>query len=305
MNYTDALLAVCLSLLRIPDGLARRRKKWTLSRFKRLVSRSLVYAVVIFFGLIMVAPFYYMIITSVKRIQDVAALPISFIPTRPTLQPYQSLLKGTNYLRFMWNSLIVASTTTLGTIFFCSLAGYTFAKHHFPHKEKLFMLLLTTMMIPGSVLLVPGFLLMRDFGWLNTFLPLIVPGLAGAFGIFLARQFIADIPNALLDAGKIDGATDFQTYWHIILPLSRPLLATLGILTFLGNWNSFLGPLIMLLDEEKYTLPLGLSLLQGRYVSIENVQMAGAALAIIPVLVLFLIFQNQIVKSLSTSGLKG
>jgi len=160
------------------------------------------------------------------------------------------------------------------------------------------------MLIPGSVLLVPGFLLMRDFGWLDTFWPLIVPNLAGAFNVFLARQFIELIPDDLIDAARIDGCGEWRIYWQVILPLSRPLLATMGILTFLYNWNNFVSPLIFILDEAKFTLPLGLSLLQGQYTQIENIQMAGAALAIIPVLVLFFAFQNQIVKSFSTSGLK-
>jgi multiple sugar transport system permease protein len=205
----------------------------------------------------------------------------------------------------MWNSFIIALTTTIGTLFFCTLAGYAFAKHDFKYKNAFFIFLLSTMLIPGAVLLVPGFLLMRDFGWLNTFLPLIMPGMTGAFGIFLARQFIQEIPTDFIDAARIDGASDFRIYWQIIIPLSKPLLATLGILTFLYNWNNFISPLIYIFDESLYTLPLGLSLLQGRFSLIENVQMAGAALAIIPVMILFLLFQKQIVRSLSFSGLKG
>ena len=272
----------------------------------RRFSRMAVYGVVSLFGLLMVMPFYYMIITSVKTIGEVMAIPINLAPTlHPTLEPYRLLLTGLNYLKFMGNSFFIAIISTTGAMFFSSLAGYTFAKHKFPYKNKIFMAILMTMMIPPTVLLVPGFLLMRDLGWLNTYLPLIIPGLASAFNIFLARQFMESIPDALLDAGKIDGASDFRLYWSVILPLSKPMLATLGILTFLRNWNSFLGPLIYLLDEDKYTLPLALSMLQGRFSKIENVQMAGAAMAIIPVLVLFFIFQRQIVKSLSTSGLKG
>ena len=272
---------------------------------KRRTSRFWLYLFVTIGGIAMVLPFYYMIITSFKTLEEVTKVPISLFIDHPTLKPYRDLLEGLAYGRFMLNSLIVAVTTTAGTLFFCTLAGYAFAKHQFRLKNFFFMLLLSTMLIPGSVLLVPGFLLMRDFGWLNSFLPLIVPGLSGAFGIFLSRQFIQEIPDALIDAAKIDGASEFRIYWQIILPLSKPLLATLAILTFLYNWNNFISPLIYIFDESKYTLPLGLSLLQGRYTNWENVQMAGAALAIIPVLVIFFIFQKQIVKSLSSSGLKG
>lgn len=277
----------------------------SLPRLKLKISRISLYLIVTIFGLTMVLPFYYMVITSLKTLEDVAKVPISLGLSAPTLKPYTDLLAGLKYGLFMWNSFFVAVTTTAGTLFFCTLAGYAFAKHEFKYKNSFFLFLLSTMLIPGSVLLVPGFLLMRDFGWLNSFLPLIMPGMTGAFGIFLARQFIQEIPGDFLDAARIDGAGDFRIYWQIILPLSRPLLATLGILTFLYNWNNFVSPLIYIFDENLYTLPLGLSLLQGRYTNVENIQMAGAALAIVPVLALFFIFQKQIVKSLSSSGLKG
>ena len=280
-------------------------KKLSFSKIKKKIPRLWLYIFVTAFGLVMILPFYYMVITSFKTLEDVTSVPISLTLKNPTIKPYNDLLDALAYGRFMLNSFFVAITTTIGTLFFCSLAGYAFAKHQFRFKNGLFMFLLSTMLIPGSVLLVPGFLLMRDFGFLNTFLPLILPGLTGAFGIFLSRQFIQEIPDDFLDAARIDGASDFRIYWQIILPLSKPLLATLAILTFLYNWNNFISPLIYIFDESKFTLPLGLSLLQGRYTNWENVQMAGAALAIIPVLVLFFIFQKQIVRSLSTSGLKG
>lgn len=267
--------------------------------------RILLYILMTSAGLVMIAPFYFMIVTSLKKLSEVTSLSISLLVKEPTLQAYRDLLQGLPYLQFMGNSLIIAIVTTAGTMFFCTLAGYAFSKHRFPGREKIFTALLATMMIPGSVLLVPSFLLMRDFGWLDTYLPLIVPSLAGAFGIFLSKQFIDAIPDDLLDAARIDGCSDFRIYWNIILPLSKPLLATLGILTFLWSWNRFLEALIYIFDERLYTLPLGISLLQGRFVFNENIQMAGAALAIIPVLIIFFILQKQIVKSLSTTGLKG
>ncbi len=271
---------------------------------KRNFSRTSLYLIITLGGIIMFLPFYYMVITSFKTLEGITSIPISLTLSDPTIKPYTDLLEGLRYGRFMWNSLIIAVITTTGTIFFCTLSGYAFAKHRFPYRNALFMFLLSTMLIPGTVLLVPGFLLMRDFGWLNTYLPLVIPGMTGAFGIFLARQFISEIPDDLIDAARIDGCSDFRIYWQVILPLSKPLIATLGILTFLYNWNNFISPLIYLLDESKFTLPLGLSLLQGRYTKMENIQMAGAALAIIPVLILFFVFQKQIVKSFSTSGLK-
>ena len=250
-------------------------------------------------------PFYYMIVTSLKPTEEVTSIPVRLTLENPTLRNYRELLGSTSMLRTMWNSFVIAALLTLGNLILCPLAGYSFAKHRFPGKETLFTGLLATMMIPASVLLIPGFLLFRDLGWLNTWAPLIVPGLAGVFGVFLSRQFIAEIPDDLIDAARIDGCNEFQIFRHVTMPLSKALLATLAILTFLGSWNSFIGPLIYLLDEDKFTLPLLMALLQGRFTAKENIQMAGAFLSILPVLLVFMMFQKHIVKSLATSGLKG
>lgn len=269
------------------------------------LQRALLYLGMSIAGLMLMLPFYYMIVTSFKDVTEASSIKVNLFIKHPTLAPYRDLLQGLPFMLYFWNSMVISVTVTIGTLFFCTLAGYAFSKHRFPYRNQIFFAMLATMMIPGTVLLVPGFLLMRDFGWLNTFLPLIVPALAGAFGVFLSKQFIDAIPNDLIDAAKIDGCSEFRIYWSVILPLSRPLLASLGILTFLWSWNRFLEALIYIYDESLYTLPLGLSLLQGRYTFYENIQMAGAALAIVPVLAIFFILQKQIVKSLATTGLKG
>lgn len=256
------------------------------------------------FALVMAMPFYYMVVTSLKSNQEVTQPELSMVVREPTLAAYFELLDATLFLRSSWNSLVIAACSTFLNLVLCPLAGYAFAKHRFPGKEGLFVLLLSTMMIPSSVLLVPGFLLFRDLGWLDTWLPLIIPGAAGAFGVFLSRQFIQKLPDSLIDAAKVDGFGEWRIFWKVVMPLSKPLLATLGILTFLGSWNSFMGPLIILLDEDKFTLPLVIALLQGRFVGRDNVQMAGAMLSILPVLLLFLLFQRQIVESLANTGSK-
>jgi len=255
-------------------------------------------------AVIMALPFYYMVVTSLKPADEIAQPAVSLIVHRPTLQPYRELIDAGLVVRATWNSLVISVLLTGGSVFFCTLAGYAFAKHRFLGKETLFLALLATMMIPGTVLLVPSFLLFRDFGWLDTWMPLIVPGLAGAFGVFLARQFIEKIPDSLIESAKIEGVTEWRIFTSIILPLSKPLLATLGILTFLGSWNNFTGPLIILLNEQKFTLPLVVAMLQGRFPGKDNMQMAGAMVSILPVLILFFVFQRQIVQSLATSGLK-
>jgi multiple sugar transport system permease protein len=266
--------------------------------------RALVYGLLAFCAIFMAMPFYYMVITSFKPMTEVSSATVSMFVKKPTIEPYQNLIDGSLFLRSCWNSLVVAGLLTIGNMILCPLAGYAFAKHQFPGRDKIFVALLTTMMIPGTVLLVPGFLLFRDFGWLDSWTPLIVPGVAGVFGVFLSRQFIEKLPDSLIDAAKVDGFSEPRIFAQVVMPLSKPLLATLGIFTFLGAWNSFLGPLIILLDERKFTLPLVIAMLQGRFVGKENVQMAGAMMSVLPVLVIFFIFQRQIVESLANTGAK-
>ncbi|MHB8635838.1 MAG: carbohydrate ABC transporter permease [Fimbriimonadaceae bacterium] len=271
---------------------------------RRPLDTFVTYVLLAVGALVLVLPFYYMVVTSVKPDTELAETSVSLIARHPTVKPYTDLIQGDAILRATWNSFVIAASTTLGSMLFCALAGYAFAKHRFPGRDALFLTLLATMMVPATVLLVPGFLLMRDFGWLDTWWPLIVPGMAGAFGVFLARQFMHKIPDSLIESAKLDGCGEVRVFRSIVLPNVKPLLATLGILTFLGSWNSFVAPLIMLLDEKKYPLPLVISLLQGRFPYKDNVQMAGAVISIAPVLLLFLVFQRQIVQSLAGSALK-
>jgi multiple sugar transport system permease protein len=270
----------------------------------RTSQKLIIYTVLGIFALAVFLPFYYMIITSFRSTREIAETGASLLISDPTMAPMQELLKGTQYERAALNSLLVAAALTLGNMILCPLAGFAFAKHQFPGRDKIFVALLATMMIPGTVLLVPGFLLARDLGWLNTWLPLIVPGLAGVLSVFLSRQFIGKIPDALLNAARVDGCSELRLFFQVVFPLCKPLLATVGILAFLGSWNSFLGPLLILFDEDKFTLPLVIGLLQGRFRGQNNVQMAGALLSVLPVLIVFFVFQGRIVKSLASTGLK-
>ncbi|MFW7379650.1 MAG: carbohydrate ABC transporter permease [Oligoflexus sp.] len=263
-----------------------------------------IYLTLAIAAIILNIPFYYMIITAFKSNAELAQLEISFGLQNPTLDPMRNLLAGSSYLKSAWNSVIVAGLSTIGNILFCTMAGYAFAKQNFPGRDRIFFLLLSTMMIPGSVLLVPGFLLVRDLGWINTYLPLIIPGLGSIFFVFLARQFIMKIPDVILQAARLDGCSEFRIFFQIVFPLCRPLIATIGILSFLGSWNSFIGPMVYLFDEQTYTLPLVISMLQGRFSGQENILMAGALLSIVPVLVIFFALQKQIIDSFANSGLK-
>ena len=267
-------------------------------------NRMWVYLTLSISGVILVLPFYYMLMTSFKSTAELAYNDLSMWVHQPTLDPLRKLLDGTRYLHAAINSLIIAAVTTLGNMLLCPLAGYAFAKHKFPGRDRIFFVLLSTMMVPGAVLLVPNFLLARDFGWINSYLPLIVPGMASIFFVFLSRQFISKIPKDLIQAARVDGCSEMRIFFQIILPLCRPLLASIGILSFLGSWNGFVGPMIYLLDEDKYTVPLVISMLQGRFGGQENVQMAGSLLSIVPALVFFFFFQKQIMSSFANSGLK-
>lgn len=263
-----------------------------------------VYLILGVSALALAMPFYYMVVTAFKSTEELASFEINMWIQNPTLEPFRQLLDGTIYLRSVWNSLLVSTAITIANLFFCPLAGYAFSKHRFPGRDKIFFFLLSTMMIPGSILMVPNFLLARDFGWINTYWPLIVPSTASVFYVFLARQFISKIPNDLIQAARVDGCSEVRVFFQIVLPCCRPLLASIGILSFLGAWNSFIGPMVYLLDEKAYTTPLVISMLQGRFGNQENVQMAGSLLSILPALILFFVFQKQIVNSFASSGLK-
>jgi multiple sugar transport system permease protein len=207
-------------------------------------------------------------------------------------------------VKYIWNSIYVSATVTIANIFFCSLAGYAFAKHRFWGRDKIFFVLLGSLMIPWQVNLISGFILMRKLSWLNSYNALIVPAMAGAFGVFLCRQFIMSIPDDLVDAAKIDGCSEFTIYRLVILPLIKPVLATLAIFTFLQQWNNFIWPLIVINSSEMRTLPLALSVLNGQFGTRFAMVMAGAVVATIPMLIVFLSFQKYFMKGVAMTGLK-
>ena len=253
----------------------------------------------------MAIPYVWMIVTSIKPIEEIQTYPPSFFVHNPTVAPYKELFYLLPMARYLFNSLFVASVVTLCNIFFCSLAGYAFAKHNFWGREKLFLLLLSAIMIPYQVNLIPGYIIVRNFGWLNTFYALIIPNLALAFGVFLCRQYIMSIPNDLIDAAKIDGCSEFAIYRLIILPLIKPALATLAIFTFLFQWNSFVWPLIVIHTSSMRTVPLILSVLNSQFGANFAMVMAGATVATLPILIVFLCLQKYIIQGIRVTGLKG
>ena len=217
---------------------------------------------------------------------------------------YRNLWKTVPYNRYFINSIFIATASTLLTLFFCSLGGYAFAKYRFRGQKILFGILLASMMVPFQVLLVPLFGLMYDIGWLNSYKAIIIPFSVGAFGVFLMRQFIVTIPTELLDAARIDGCSEFGIYYRIVLPIIKPALGALTIYSFLGSWNGYLWPLIILRDEEKYTLPIGLANLVGIYRQDYGMLMAGTLLSLMPIVILFLAMQREFVQGITLGSVK-
>lgn len=228
---------------------------------------------------------------------------ISIVWNKLTIN-YRKLWSLVSYNQYFLNSVFIATASTLLTLFFCSLGGYAFAKYQFKGKKVLFGILLASMMIPFQVLLVPLFGLMYNIGWLNSYKAIIIPFSVGAFGVFLMRQFIITIPSELIDAARIDGCSEFGIYYRIILPIIKPALGALTIYSFLGSWNGYLWPLIVLRDEQKYTLPIGLANLIGTYRQEYGMLMAGTLLSLLPIVILFLAMQREFVQGITLGSVK-
>jgi len=266
-------------------------------------TNSVVYVLLALGGIIMIFPFVWMIATSFKQPWDVYNL--SIIPPEATFNNYIRLFEGSNFPRWFLNSFVVGLLVTFSVLFFDSLAGYTLCKFNFKGKKIIFILILSTMMIPTEMLVIPWYIMSNKMGWVNSYWGIMFPGIMTGFGTFLMRQFFQGVPDELIDAARIDGLNEFQIWWKIAMPLVKPAISALAIFTFLGNWNAFLWPLIVISKTELYTLPVGLAFFSGEFQTEWEMVMTGASVATIPVLIVFLIFQKQIIKGIALSGLKG
>ncbi len=270
------------------------------------IGTTIMYVALTVMALVSVFPFWWMIVAATRRSETILTIPPPLAPGDSLMQNYNELFARLNFWRAMLNSLFVAGIGTVLVLFFCSLGGYAFSKFVFPGRKQLFGIMLATMMIPGILGIIPSFMLMRWLGWLDTYLPLLVPGAANAFGIFWMRQYIdSAIPNDLMDAARIDGAHEFRIYWNIVLPVITPALAALAIMTFMGKWNDFFWPLLILKDAAKYTLPVALASLQNLYGNQVGVQMLGATMAILPVMIVFLMSARKFMAGLTAGAVKG
>jgi ABC-type glycerol-3-phosphate transport system permease component len=279
---------------------ARRRR-----RDDALV-KGLAYAAVLAISAVMVFPFTWMLVSSLKPFEEIFAGD-TFLPRDPTLANYRSLFEQADALRKIWNSFFIATTATALSVFLCALGGYAFAKFRFPGRRLLFGVMLATMTIPFAVVMVPLFVMMRNtFDWIDTPWPLIVPGAANAFGIFFMRQYMFSIPDEMLDAARVDGASEFGIFLRIVLPTSVPGLVSLAIIFFMASWNNFLWPSAVLRSPENQTVPLMLRGLQGPPGrTAYDVLMAGSVVSTLPMLVLFLLLQRRLVAGITAGTVKG
>jgi len=267
------------------------------------LGRALAYLVLAVGGVAMAFPFVWMLLSSFKPLREVFRFEI--LPRTWTLANYAEVLLETQFPRWFLNSLIVAGISTVSVLFFCSLVGYTLTRLRFPGKNAIFLLILSTLMIPTEMLVIPWYVMSARNGWLNTYWGIAFPGLIPAFGVFLMRQFFATLPRDLFDAGRVDGVSEFGLFWRIGLPLVGPGLAALGIFNFVGNWNAFLWPLIAAQSPSMRTIPVGVALFSGEAGTAWNLIMAASALAIVPVLLVFFLFQRQIIEGVVLTGVKG
>lgn len=270
----------------------------------RFLKRLVFYLVLIVGAFIMLVPFLWMVSTSFKGNGAVMVFPPEFIPKEPTTSNYKEVTEMFPMMRFLWNSLFVAVLTTVGQIIFSSMAGYAFARMHFKGRDQLFLLYLATMMVPTQVTMIPQFILMRELGWIDSYQALIVPTMFAVFGTFLMRQSMLSIPKELEEAAFMDGANHFQVFIKVCMPLVKPTIATLTIFTFMQSWNNFLWPLIVIGSSDKATLPLGLSLLQGRWGTDWGLMMSGVVISVIPILAVYLFAQKYFIQGMTMSGMK-
>ncbi|MFO7882066.1 MAG: carbohydrate ABC transporter permease [Kosmotogaceae bacterium] len=282
------------------------------------MKKSTLIIILIIVAVIMGAPFFWMVSSSLKPNSELFAWPPTLVPDNPTIQHYNDALSTLGFSRYFLNSVIVSGLSVVINLFFCSLAGYAFARLSFPYKTVIFLLLLSTMMIPIQVTLIPTFLIAKSFplvggnnifgaggtGLLNTYPGLLIPHIMNAFGVFIMRQFYLQFPKELSEAARIDGAGEIKIFTKIFLPLGKPAMAALAIFTFTQSWDDFLWPLVITSDNTMRTMQLGLEVFKSRYTTNWGPLMAATSLSVIPVVIIFLLFQRYFTDTALTSGIK-
>jgi ABC-type glycerol-3-phosphate transport system permease component len=275
-----------------------------MTNLRSLATQIAVYSLLTLIAFFMILPFIWMLSTSFKPQDEIFVSPPVLISPNMSLDGYRYIV-DLGALRVLWNTFFIAFTSTALSLFFCTLGGYGFAKYRFPGRGALFAFLLGTMIIPSAVLMVPTYIIMLKLGWLDTYWPLIIPGAANAFGIFFMRQYISTISDELLDAARIDGCSEFGIFLRCILPICTPGLITLGLIFFMNSWNNYLYPSIYLKSPEKFTLPLLMVQMQGPPgYSLYREWMGVAVVSIVPLLIIFLIFQRRFTEGITAGAIK-
>ena len=255
-------------------------------------------------GALFVLPFAWMFATSLKPMSDLFQLVPTFIPSTVRWQNYVDVVDVVPFFRFYLNSIIVTVGRVIPQIFICSLAAFAFARLRFPGREILFVALLASLMVPAQITIIPNFVIVRYLGWLDSYFGIIVPTLFSVFGTFLLRQFFMSLPNELQEAAVIEGANPLQVYWYVFMPLARPAIAAFSLIQILWSWNDFLWPLIVTSSTEMQVLPVGIAMFQGQYTTNTAILMAAATMATVPMLIVFLLAQKQLIEGISMTGLK-
>lgn len=279
-----------------------RRTERPIGRFAKPASVHLLLGLA---ALLVAVPLYWAVKSSVGTNAELGTSPVQWLPTSLHFENYIDGFAAAPFGVYAVNSLIVAIAVTLTTIVSSALAGYGFAKFDFPGRSLLFGVVIVSLMIPFQAIMIPLFIQVRSYGWIDSLVGLVIPGAVSGFGIFLMRQFMRGIPNELCEAARIDGSNELQVFWHIVLPLARSALAALAALTFLASWNNFLWPLIVVQSTSTMTVPLGLAQFQGTYLTNYVQIIAMSLVAAVPVILLYLVMQRQIIASFASSGIKG
>jgi multiple sugar transport system permease protein len=293
------VLNSCLRGLRVLRG----ENSWV-HRTKRTAQALALYAGLACGAALTLAPLLWMLSASLMPAGEATAVPLRLWPSRVTFEHYTALFTRLDLARALANSAVLAAAVTLLSVVFNSMAGYAFAKFSFRGRDHLFRGLLAALVIPGQVAMLPLFLLLKQLGCINSYWGVIIPGMASICGIFLVRQYALSIPDSLLDAARVDGAGEWRIYWSLVVPVCMPILVTLAIFTFMGTWNDFLWPLIVLTDSRRYTLPVAVANLAGEHVQDVELMMAGAVLTVLPVIGLFVALQRYYIAGILSGGVK-
>ncbi|WP_223694923.1 carbohydrate ABC transporter permease [Leifsonia poae] len=274
-------------------------------RSTRTGSQLGVHVVLLLGGVVMVSPFLYQVLATFMSNDQITSVPPVLWPTTWNLDNYLGVFTQIPFLRQLGNTVVITVLTTAATLILCALGGYAFARMRFPGKGALFSIVLSMLMVPGTLLLIPQYQTVEAFGWLDSFAGIVVPGLVNAFGIFMMRQFFLGLPHELEEAARLDGANPFQIFWRIMLPLAKPGLSALGILTVLASWSSLLWPLVVVNTQDMMPLSVGLASFTGEHGSEYPSMLAAALMAMLPIMILFLFMQRRVIEGIAFSGLKG